>query len=105
MRVVGMPESWPEYVRRITRGHTQAQISKRSGVSETNVGRWLRGERGQPKPDTVIALAKAFGQPPAEALIAAGWLEPDDTRGNRTPLSAYTYAELIEELRRRNPDG
>lgn len=101
MRVV---EGWPEYVRRVTRGHTQAQIAKMTGIAESNIGRWMRGERGQPKPDKVLDLAKAFGQPPAEALIAAGYLTDADVSAKRTPLSAYTMAELLDELRRRTVD-
>lgn len=97
-------ETWPEYVRRVTRGCTQAQIATRTGVAESNIGRWMRGERGQPKPDSVLALAKAFGQPPLEALIAAGYISADDVTVRRTPLSAYTLAELIDELRRRTVD-
>lgn len=101
MRVV---ESWPEYVRRVTRGLTQAQIAERSGLAQSNIGRWIRGEPGQPKPDKVLAFAAAFGQPPAEALIAAGYLTDADVATKRTPLSAYTMAELIDELRRRTVD-
>jgi len=110
MRVV--QDGWSEYVRRITRGHTQAQIAAKADVAESNVGRWMRGERGQPRPDNVIALARAFGQCPAEALIAAGWLTEQDLAGwtregdgwARTPLLAYSYRELIDELQRRNPE-
>jgi transcriptional regulator with XRE-family HTH domain len=94
-------ETWPEYVRRVTRGHTQAQIAKKSGVAESNIGRWIRGEHGQPKPDNVLALAKAFGQPVVEALVAAGYLSADEVNVERTPLSAYTDIELLDELRRR----
>lgn len=97
-------ESWPDYVRRITRGLTQVQIAERSGLAQSNIGRWLRGEPGQPKPDKVLTLAAAFGQPPAEALIAAGYLTADDVATKRTPLSAYSEAELLDELRRRVRD-
>lgn len=102
MRVV---ETWPEYVRRVTRGMTQAQIAdKMGGIAASNVGRWLRGDPGTPRADSVVALAKAFGQPPLEALIAAGYLTDADVSTKRTPLSAYTMAELIDELRRRTVD-
>lgn len=96
-------ESWPEYVRRVTKGLTQSQISaKVGGVSTSSVGSWLRGDPGQPDADKVIAFAKAFNQPPLEALTAAGYFSPEETIPSaRTPLSAYSMAELIDELRRR----
>jgi len=102
MRVV---ETWGEYVRRIAGKMTIAQISNSSGVAQTNVGRWLRGERGQPKPESVIAFARAFNRPAVEALVAAGYISDDEAQiPARTPLSQYSYRELIEELQRRNPE-
>ena len=103
MRVM---ESWSEYVRRIAAGLTHAQISEKCGVAQSNVGRWLRGERAQPKPDSVIAFARAFDQPVVEALVAAQYISPADAGSTaRTPLSRYSYNELITELLRRNPEG
>lgn len=97
-------EDWSAYVRRIAAGLTQAQIAKKTGgVSTSNIGRWLRGELGQPDADNVISFARAFGRPPAEALAAAGYLRPDEADPNtRTPLSAYSDRELIGELHRRS---
>lgn len=97
-----MHVSWSHYVRRITGAMTIAQISDKSGVAQSNVGRWLRGERGQPKPESVIAFARAFDQPVVEALVAAGYITAEDAASTaRTPLSAYSMTELIDELRRR----
>ena len=54
----------------------------------------------------MIAFARAFGQPPLEALIAAGYLSAAEAQVSaRTPLDGYTYSELIAELQRRNPDN
>lgn len=102
MRVV---ETWPEYVRRIAAGLTQAQIAaKMGGVSTSNIGRWLRGEPGLPSAENVIAFAKAFQRPPVEALTAAGYFSPDETVPSaRSPLTEYTTDELFAELRRRMP--
>ena len=102
MRVV---EDWPTYVRRIAGGLTQAQIADKTGAAPSNVGRWLRGERGIPTATNVIAFARAFGQPIMEAMVAAGYFTPDEIGGTeRTPLSAYSSAELFDELRRRTQD-
>lgn len=99
-------EDWPTYVRRIAGRMTQAQIAAKVGsVSTANVGRWVRGEPGQPNADNVIAFARAFNQPVGEALAAAGYLdEADVATAARTPLTEYTSAELFDELRRRTRD-
>lgn len=96
-------ENWTEYVRRIAGNLTQAQIAKAmGGVSTSNIGRWIRGEPGQPAADNVIAFAKAFKQPPVEALRVAGYFTDDDVSPTaRTPLTEYSVDELLEELRRR----
>lgn len=94
--------NWPEYVRRVASGLTQAQIAARVGVSTSSAGSWVRGDPVQPDADKVIAFAKAFDQPPLEALTAAGYFTADETIPQaRTPLSAYTDIELLDELRRR----
>lgn len=99
MRVI---ETWPQYVRRIAGSLTQAQIAaKMGGVSTSNVGRWVRGEPGQPSAENVIAFAKAFNRPALEALNKAGYLLDEYKPGERTPLSEYSNAELMEEITRR----
>jgi len=99
-------QTWPDYVRRVAAGLTQAQIAAQTGgVSTSNVGRWLRAEPGQPEANNVIAFARAFRRDPVEALAAAGYLRPDESDPTaRTPLSQYSYRELIDELQRRDPD-
>lgn len=103
MRVL---ETWPEYVRRVTVGLTQAQIAEKVGVASSNVGRWLRGEPGMVRAETVIAFAKVFHRPPMEALVAAGYFTAEETTGTvRTPLDQYSTDELFAELRRRTVNG
>ncbi len=95
-------ESWSAYVRRVTGGLKQAKIAEKTGLAQTNVGRWLRGDPGAPKADSVIAFARAFGQPPVEALVAAGYLtEAEAAAKSRTLLVEYSDRELLDELRRR----
>jgi transcriptional regulator with XRE-family HTH domain len=50
-------ETWSDYVRRVAGTLTHAQIAQKSGVASSNVGRWLRGEPGLPRAETVIAFA------------------------------------------------
>ena len=98
-------QSWPEYVRKITGGLKQEQISATSGISQTTVSNWLRGAPFTPKAETVIAFARAFKQPAVEALVAAGYLEASDAATTvRTPLRQFSTDELMAELRTRYTD-
>lgn len=91
--------TWSDYVGRVTRGLTQTQIADRAGIAQSSVGRWLRGD--PPDVDKVLAFAHAFGQPAVEALIAAGHLQASDVSTARTPITAFSTEELLDELRRR----
>lgn len=98
-----MKETWPEYLRRITGGQTQAQIADRIGIARLSVCNWLQGKT-QPKAATVIAVARAYQRPPTEALLAADYLNPDELG---TPVEIRTSprdlpaTELTDEVRRR----
>jgi transcriptional regulator with XRE-family HTH domain len=100
-------ELWTDYVRRIAENLNQLEIAAKTGISQTNIGRWLRGAPGIPKADNVVQFARAFDQPPVEALMAAGYITPDEAGvkaklpKTRTPLRDYTDVELVDELRRR----
>lgn len=107
----GGEQTWSAFVRRVTGGATQVDIAKRAGLAQTNVGRWLRGDPGAPRADSVIAFALAFEQDPVEALVAAGYLKDEWVSGSgpRTPLSQYSDEEITHELQsrlrdRRTPD-
>jgi transcriptional regulator with XRE-family HTH domain len=95
-------DSWARYVARVTGDMKQAEIAERTGVAQTNVGRWLRGDPGLPRAESVVAFARAFGQSPIEALVAAGYISLEESAGrSRTPISEYSTDELFEELRHR----
>lgn len=101
-------ESWAEYVRRVTRSMTQTQIAEKTGVAQTAIGRWLRGETGAPRAESVVAFARAVGKPPVEALIAAGYLHPDEvaaTASVQSSVREFTTDELLNEVRRRTIEG
>jgi len=73
----GTPETWPEYLRRISGGATQAQIAARIGIARLSVCHWLHGKT-QPRAETVISVARAFDRPPVEALVVADYLGTDE---------------------------
>ncbi len=98
-------DEWARYVREVVGPLNQLEIAAKTGIAQSNVGRWLRGEPGTPKAASVVALARAFNQPPVEALVAAGYITEAEAgakvRKTRTPLKDYTDKELVGELSRR----
>lgn len=97
-------ETWSEFVRRVSHPLTQTQIAEKSGVAQTNIGRWLRGDPGQPRAEYVVQFARAFDQPPIIALVAAGYLTVEEAGAQpqvRTPLREYGDDELLAEVQKR----
>ena len=98
-----MTETWPEYLRRITGGQTQAQIAERIGIGRLSVCNWLHGKT-RPKAETVIRVARVYQRPPIEALVAADYLStgeveaPVELQSSPRDLPA---AELAAEVGRR----
>jgi transcriptional regulator with XRE-family HTH domain len=96
-------ETWPEYVRRISGGATQAQIAERIGVGRLSVCNWLHGKT-HPKAETVIIVARAYLRSPIEALIAASYLATDeagDPIDIRVSLADIIAGDLGAEVQRR----
>jgi len=96
-------ETWPEYVRRISGGATQAQIADRIGVGRLSVCNWLHGKT-RPKAETVIIVARAYRRSPIEALIAASYLdsgEADNPIEIRASLAEVDAGDLGAEVLRR----
>jgi transcriptional regulator with XRE-family HTH domain len=97
-------ENWAEYVRRTTASMTQTEVAELTGVSQTGIGRWLRGETAAPRAESVVSFARALGQQPVQALVAAGYLTADEAAATievRRPLHSYHTDALLDELRRR----
>ena len=101
----GVPavETWPEYVRRISAGATQAQIAEHIGVGRLSVCNWLHGKT-RPKAETVISVARAYQRSPIEALIVASYLdshEAVDPIEIRASLEDVDAGDLGAEVLRR----
>lgn len=98
-----MAENWPEYLRRITSGQTQAQIADRIGIGRLSVCNWLHGKT-RPKAETVLIVARAYSRSPIEALLAASYLavdELDRAIDVRTSLRDLSADNIADEVRRR----
>ena len=98
-------EDWSDYVRRIAGELNQLEIAAKTGLAQTNIGRWMRGEHVVPKAESVVAFARAFDEPPVEALVAAGYITAEEAgaraRRQKTPLKEFSEVELLEEMLRR----
>jgi transcriptional regulator with XRE-family HTH domain len=53
------------------------QIAGRIGIGRLSVYNWLQGKT-RPKAETVITVARVFGRPPVEALLAAAYLRDEE---------------------------
>lgn len=104
-------KTWPQYVRRHSGAALVKEIGENAGVHPSTVGRWLPavGRPKRPDGDHVVKFARAYRRPPVEALIAAGYLQPNDISDNDVielgaSLSDVSADELLKEVRRRIPD-
>jgi hypothetical protein len=106
-----MPETWWEYVTRISDGAAQKDIGPAAGVVPSQVSRWVKGSN--PDAKHVIRFARHYQRPQVEALIAAGYLNEDEAAGiAQLTMSvrdmsseglASEIGSLVAELRRRVP--
>lgn len=98
--------SWADYVERATAGMTQAQIAEATGLAQSAISRWLRGDTEAPRAEYVVTFARALDRNPIEALVAAGYVTAAEAGARldiKTPLSKYSNFELVQELGLRNP--
>src|SRR5690606_3535974 len=101
------PVSWQDYVRSHLQGRTQAAIAAQVDVSAGAVSRWLNGTQGVDA-GRAIRFARAMGDEPLTALIAAGYLTPQEAGQKPAAppvLSALTDEQLLDEVRGRMRRG
>lgn len=99
-----MAESWWQYVERVTNSATQVAIAAAAGVDKATVYRWKAG-RSLPKPEIAIRLARAYGRPVAEALVASGAITAEEAAITEVVTQADVQAldnqALVGEIKRR----
>ena len=81
---------------------TPADLSRRSGISETNISRWMRGKT-LPSLDNAKALAEVLNRPVLEVLVASGLLTSEQAHQRVTTPSLAKIDDdtLLREVRRR----
>lgn len=77
------------------------QAAERAGIDRSTISRQLK--RGSVSAENVIALARAHGASPADALVETGYLEPGELDGAGVPeaLGHATNQQLLDEIHRR----
>ncbi|WP_326643036.1 hypothetical protein OG884_06185 [Streptosporangium sp. NBC_01755] len=91
--------TWWKYVQRIAETHSPSEISRRTGIGQSSIGRW---DSSSPKPESVAAFARAYGRPVVEAFIAAGFLTAEEAQAAPPPKDAAELPtdDLAKEVHR-----
>lgn len=81
---------------------TRAQAAKKSGYSQSTITRQL--SRGHIRPETVIALCRAYEHSPVTGLIETGYINEWETEGVSIPyaLRQATNEQILDEINRRS---
>ncbi|UXE04515.1 immunity repressor [Mycobacterium phage Aubs] len=69
--------TWWNYVTRIAGTEEQKAIAAKSRIGPTVINRWANGSTA-PSAQSIVQLARAYGRPPVEAFVAAGYLTPSE---------------------------
>ncbi|MBP2333348.1 hypothetical protein [Corynebacterium freneyi] len=83
--------------------HTPRKAAaERAGIPTSTLN--LQYSKGTLRPETVIALARAYGQNPVAALIATGYLDAEESGASISPEHALQIAPdqaFLDEIARR----
>lgn len=93
---------------RVSGGEQGKTIAERTNLTPSTISRWLRGADIVPNPRQVLAFARAYGENPIRALIAAGYVTAEELNieePRTLALSRYTDLELAQEIVRRAEAG
>jgi transcriptional regulator with XRE-family HTH domain len=97
-------QEWWRYVVTVTGNAAQKDIAAATGIDQSSISRWQRGTT--PRAEAVVALARAYGRSPVEALVAAGYLSSNEIGVVELTtltgdLSGASIDSLLNEIRRR----
>jgi transcriptional regulator with XRE-family HTH domain len=89
----------------VTGNAAQKDIASAAGIDQSSISRWQSGTI-TPRAEAVVALARAYGRSPVEALVAAGYLSSSEMGVVELTtltgdLSGASIDSLLNELRRR----
>jgi transcriptional regulator with XRE-family HTH domain len=85
--------TWPEYVRRVSRGDNQVAIEARTSIDQGTVSRWLRGKT-TPSPAQAAKFAQGYDGNVLEAFVAAGFLTAEEA--GIPPAAPQGFAAMVD---------
>ena len=85
--------TWPEYVRRLSRGDNQVAIEARTSIDQGTVSRWLSGKT-KPSPAQAAKFAQSYDGNVLEAFVAAGFLTAEEA--GIPPAAPQGFAAMID---------
>ena len=85
--------TWPEYVRRLSRGDNQVTIEARTSIDQGTVSRWLNGKT-TPSPAQAAKFAQSYDGNVLEAFVAAGFLTAEEA--GSPPPALQGFAAMID---------
>lgn len=80
-------------------GLTQAELSRKSGVSTAQIARAINGQRGLSEA-SIKAIAEALKIPPEQAFRDVGFLPPVPERTEQSEWLLYAFDRLTEDEKR-----
>jgi len=97
--------TWWRYVVTVTGNAAQKDIAAATGIDQSSISRWQR-RTNTPRAEAVVALARAYGRSPVEALVAAGYLSSTELGVVELTtltgdLTGASIDSLLSEIRRR----
>lgn len=94
-------EDWPSYLKRMTSrpGWSVARLARESGIHRATIFGWIAGDSGVMVAN-VIAVARALGDDPANALLAAGAAESPNADEDAN-VRLIMEAPVTEDIRAR----
>lgn len=105
-----MAKHWRKYVRDIIGDDRQVDVSRKTGLDQATVSRWLKETPGDDKPPAVSdraarAFALGYGRDVIEAFTVAGILSEEESGRSRKPpvidWLRVSDEEFAAEFRRR----
>lgn len=98
-----MEPTWITWIRDISDNASDRQVAQKIDIAPSTIGRW---REYPPKADVIVKLARAYGAPVADGLLASGYVTAGDLREPRVErnLGRFSASELITELAHRVTD-
>lgn len=89
------PMDFNEWTDSLPGSPSLTQIAQEARLSKATLFR--HAEKGQTTADNVIAIARAYGVAPVDALVATGHLQASEVGGERTPIKMALRTASIAE--------